>query len=390
MKKRLLSLALALVLCLGLTTPALAAETITETLDNITVTANPNGTVSYTGTGVLTIDHLYLGMDMVLYVTDYMDEVDAVSINIGSGIDGTESGETFVEFVSYAIEMMGIESSVPITVNGSPVVKPAPAPQPAKPATPAPASKPEAIIEDLGDIQVTADPNGTLSYTGAGELTIDHLYMGIEMIMYVTDYMDGIDAVSINIAPGITYVDTDYYGSVDETFKMLAMEMGIEMPFHFNQPSAPQPAVPVQTDKVSANPNSATVLVNGKNVAFDAYNINNNNYFKLRDLAYALSGTDKQFEVTWDQAANAVVLTSGKRYTAMGGEMSAKGTGTQFATPTSSKILLDGKEVALTAYNINDNNYFKLRDIGQAFDIGIGWYDATRTITIDTSTGYTV
>ena len=50
---------------------------------------------------------------------------------------------------------------------------------------------------------------------------------------------------------------------------------------------------------------------------------------------------------------------------------------------------VDGKEVSLTAYNIGGANYFKLRDIGQTFDFGIGWDDATRTITIDTGTGYT-
>ena len=48
-----------------------------------------------------------------------------------------------------------------------------------------------------------------------------------------------------------------------------------------------------------------------------------------------------------------------------------------------------GREVSLTAYTIGGNNYFKLRDIGQAFDFGIGWDNATKTITIDTGTGYT-
>jgi hypothetical protein len=51
--------------------------------------------------------------------------------------------------------------------------------------------------------------------------------------------------------------------------------------------------------------------VNGQSVAFNAYNIDGNNYFKLRDLAYALNGTEKQFEVGWDGAANAISLTSG-------------------------------------------------------------------------------
>lgn len=44
MKKKILSLALAL--CLGLAVPAFAAETWTEIVDGITVTANSNGTIS--------------------------------------------------------------------------------------------------------------------------------------------------------------------------------------------------------------------------------------------------------------------------------------------------------------------------------------------------------
>ena len=128
---------------------------------------------------------------------------------------------------------------------------------------------------------------------------------------------------------------------------------------------------------------------NGEQVAFDAYNISDNNYFKLRDLAYILSGTEKQFEVAWDGANNAISLTSGKAYTALGGEMSGKGAGDKTPAATSSKILLDGKEVSFTAYNIENNNYFKLSDIGEAFDFGVTWDGANQTIVIDTSVGYT-
>ena len=42
MSKKWLSLALALAMCLGLTVPAFAAA-----IDGITITANPNGTLSY-------------------------------------------------------------------------------------------------------------------------------------------------------------------------------------------------------------------------------------------------------------------------------------------------------------------------------------------------------
>lgn len=63
--------------------------------------------------------------------------------------------------------------------------------------------------------------------------------------------------------------------------------------------------------------------------------------------------------------------------------------GEKIPEPTNSKIYIDGKEVLLTAYNINDNNFFKLRDIGQALDFGIYWDGAANTIVIDTSKKYT-
>ena len=55
-----------------------------------------------------------------------------------------------------------------------------------------------------------------------------------------------------------------------------------------------------------AIPTTSKILVNGKSVTFDAYNINGSNYFKLRDLAYVLNGTQKQFEVTYDAEKKAV------------------------------------------------------------------------------------
>lgn len=143
------------------------------------------------------------------------------------------------------------------------------------------------------------------------------------------------------------------------------------------------------TPSLTATPTASKVLVNGANISFDAYTINGNNYFKLRDLAKVLSGSEKQFEITWDGAKNAINLLSSKRYTVVGGEL-ASGDG-KAKTPalSTSKIYLDGSEVQLTAYNIQGNNYFKLRDVMQKLNVGVGWNGATSTITIDTTIGYT-
>ena len=70
--------------------------------------------------------------------------------------------------------------------------------------------------------------------------------------------------------------------------------------------------------------------------------------------------------------------------------MTGKGGGAKEAAPTDSRIYLNGREVQFTAYNIDGNNYFKLRDIGEAFDFGVDWDGARNTIVIDTGKGYTM
>ncbi|MDR2087746.1 MAG: WG repeat-containing protein [Clostridiales Family XIII bacterium] len=135
---------------------------------------------------------------------------------------------------------------------------------------------------------------------------------------------------------------------------------------------------------LTAKPTASPVRVNGKAVAFDAYNINGNNYFKLRDLAYTLNGTKKQFEVGYDGVAKAITLTSGASYTAVGGEMSGKGAGDRAASPIASKIVFDGNEARPAAYTIEGNNYFKLRDLADLLAFRVEWDEANKTIVLET------
>ena len=137
-----------------------------------------------------------------------------------------------------------------------------------------------------------------------------------------------------------------------------------------------------------AKPTASSVIVDGSSIAFDAYNISDNNYFKLRDLAFILNESSKQFEVSWDDVDKAIALTSGKAYTSVGGKMSAKGTSAKKPILSSVKIVLDGEVNVLNAYNIDGNNYFKLRDIGETFDFAVEWNEAENTIAIDTSNSY--
>ena len=58
------------------------------------------------------------------------------------------------------------------------------------------------------------------------------------------------------------------------------------------------------------------------------------------------------------------------------------------AAPSTSRVFVDGGEISAEAYLIEDANYFKLRDIAMALDVGV-WYDEFRDfVYIETDIGY--
>lgn len=140
---------------------------------------------------------------------------------------------------------------------------------------------------------------------------------------------------------------------------------------------------------VAALKSPQSVIVDGENIDFFAYLIGGNNYFKIRDLAFILSGSEKQFDIDFNGSTNSIYLAVDKSYTVVGGEMTSKGIGNKSAITTKTKVYLDEEEIQLTAYNIENNNYFKLRDIGRLFDFGVDFDAIRNTIFIDTSKGYT-
>lgn len=149
------------------------------------------------------------------------------------------------------------------------------------------------------------------------------------------------------------------------------------------------PETPAAPETVTAKAASSAAEINGKAVSLETYAIGENHYIKLRDFAMAVNGTEKQFNVIWNGEKNAIELTSKTAYAAVGGELQAA-TGTdEIAAANSSTIYSDGQAITLTAYTIHRNNFFKLRDLCQAFDIAVTWDAATSTMGIDTTKGYT-
>ncbi len=141
--------------------------------------------------------------------------------------------------------------------------------------------------------------------------------------------------------------------------------------------------------KENAKYTDSRVMVDGKEVQFEAYNINDNNYFKLRDIAKVLSGTKKQFDVLWNDDLQCIMLTSNTPYTEVGGELTPGDGKSKVAVWGTGDISKDHTQIDIKAYMINDNNYFKLRDLGELFDFDVSWDGENNCVLIDSESSYT-
>lgn len=138
-----------------------------------------------------------------------------------------------------------------------------------------------------------------------------------------------------------------------------------------------------QSTSVKIQPSTHVVTVDGERVDPQGYNINGYNFYKLRDIAYILNGTDSQFNVTWDGANNRIVLTDDAAYQEVGGEMTSSASAEiKNVSESDSTIVLDGKTLSLTGYRINGNNYYKIRDVGSALGFSVDFDPETEIVLI--------
>lgn len=172
---------------------------------------------------------------------------------------------------------------------------------------------------------------------------------------------------------GVATVLQQYYAQKDATSDV-------------TQPEQPQEPMSAKT----AYAGRTNLQVDGKTVSLETYIIDDYSYFKLRDVARAVTGTSKQFDTVWVEADLAIHLQTGIPYTINDtGNADVMQSGDTIAVSSTAKLFLDGEAQQATAYTIRDYTYYKLRDIAKLVDFGVTWDEGTATIGIDTTSGYT-
>lgn len=139
---------------------------------------------------------------------------------------------------------------------------------------------------------------------------------------------------------------------------------------------------------IVANPTLSLVMVDGVSQDFESYNINDNNYFKLRDIAAILNGSDKEFEILWNDNSQSIEIVPNRSYTSVGGELETVEDKVQTCQKSSPNLIMEGEPVTLTTYLIHGNNFVKLRDIGELIDFGVEWDGVNEVIYIESDEEY--
>ena len=173
-----------------------------------------------------------------------------------------------------------------------------------------------------------------------------------------------------------------YYSGTEDQWK--AIQTGefndplTKANIHYNSTGIPK----------TANPTNDKLEVNGTAANPTVYKINGSNYFKIRDVAALLNGTEKQFAVGYDGGKNAVTATTGQGYAKQPGDLAgAPAGGSQTAEPSNDAIYVNGEKITAEVYKIGGSNYFKLRDLGKALNFYVGW-SADRGMYIETDKPY--
>lgn len=135
-----------------------------------------------------------------------------------------------------------------------------------------------------------------------------------------------------------------------------------------------------RADAANVSVSSMNVKVNGVPQTVQAYLIDGNNYFKLRDLAMMLHETPNRFEVGYDSETKTVTMTTGQDYTPAGGELERGKDLSATCTPSVCTLQIDGTQRTCQSYNIGGNNYFKLRDLSPSIRLSVAYDGQTRTV----------
>ena len=119
------------------------------------------------------------------------------------------------------------------------------------------------------------------------------------------------------------------------------------------------------------------VRLDDKDVVIYGYNIDGENYFKLRDVAAVLKDSKVKFGVEYKDGL--VTLTKGADYKVLDTDQKEVKAESE-AMLTNDKVKVGEADLTAKAFKIDGNNYYRVRDLGKALDFGVDYDEEANTV----------
>lgn len=117
----------------------------------------------------------------------------------------------------------------------------------------------------------------------------------------------------------------------------------------------------------------ARIQINGEEKLARSFLIDGYRYFNLRDLAVLLADTPGRFSLHWDDGAKTTRVIPGATYTPVGSENKNTYAKYPAVSPVLACLDIAGRPTYFTAYLLQDQYYFKLRDLAGHLGFSIDW-----------------
>lgn len=429
--RRVQALALALILCLGLATPALAAKVPITTVRS----SLKNGTRYLSDYGIsrqAVVEHLSSHLEDNFYLTTPYASGDWQSPLGDTAYNGT-AGMNCAGFVSYVLRAAGMEAHVEEVISTLKAIK---------------GNSPQcrSVSSRYSGYQYLASAANYYLFAKTVHL-VSHVYASKEKMLndglaekgdIIVMYWNRSIAKGENVDNHIGFFwgddphddklwhSTDstassgspvYGGShwgnqisqiipeaADATYILIKLEppraKSSEVPADQTDtaPTAPPQDLPPAADAAPAVPTirafTQKVNVDGEDrelacCAQKDEKGNNTYYIRLRDLAMLLNGSAAQFDVGWD---GGVTITTKTAYTPNGSELSTPFSGDRAYRDSGTVTRVDGETADLAAVLLKDDGggghtYYRLRDLGKGLNFNVGW-TAEKGVFLETDKPY--
>lgn len=130
----------------------------------------------------------------------------------------------------------------------------------------------------------------------------------------------------------------------------------------------------------NAKVSSQSVVLDGKDTGVKGYNINDNNYFKLRDIAALLDGKDAEFNVSYDNDRSAVMITSKSDYKKTDEDLVPLKDSKSEVKKSSHNVFVNGVRHSFKVYTIDGYNYFQLRELGRTIGFDVNFDEENNSV----------